>query len=70
MTRCKNPECGCITSNVEPCWHCGEMPDIQNTDQIKKLRRRIEDTLRKSKEDVIIKVADFLNIKKEDLGLN
>jgi hypothetical protein len=58
LTRC---DCGVLRHNVGQCPNCGR--GYYDIDPVKKLRRKIENTLRNSEDKVIIKTAEFLGVK-------
>ena len=60
LKHCPNPDCGAVVSG-ETCWNCGTF--CFTVDPIVKLRRRCEDSLRKSKPEIIVKVAEVLGVR-------
>ena len=58
LTRC---DCGQFRNNVGQCPNCGR--GFYEVDPVKKLRRRVEDYLRKADNETVMKVASDLNIK-------
>ena len=55
-------DCGAIIQNNTQCPYCGK-GHYEVNDPVRRLRRRVEDVLRKSKDEVVIKTAEFLGVK-------
>ncbi len=57
-------KCGAVIRATEPCWACGnQTPLLTEDERIRKIRRRVEDFLRKADNKTILKVAEENNIK-------
>ncbi len=56
--------CGAVINQGEPCWNCtNSTPLMPEQEHIRKIRRRIEDFLRKADEDTILRIAKENNIR-------
>ncbi len=55
--------CGALKNNAGHCPRCGSTGHISVKDPVKKLRRKIENRLRNSEDEVIIKTAAFLGVR-------
>ena len=58
--RCPNPYCG-VEVTSDKCWNCGQV--CATIDPITKLRRRVEDVLRKSTPEKVKEVAQMLGVR-------
>lgn len=55
------PWCGFLVGDRSYCHHCGKT--VHDVEPIVKLRRRVEDVLRKSSPERIQQVAQFMGVK-------